>query len=132
MKAHDMGDFNAKHNRVVWLDIPVADLDRACTFYSAVLGCEVFIEEHEGTRFAVLDHEDGNGGTLIVSPGQIGDRGPLAYFNADGRIRHALQQVEVHGGAIDLPLQAIGPHGYRAIVTDSEGNRIALHSNADA
>ncbi len=24
--------------------------------------------------------------------------------------------------------QAIGPHGYRATVLDSEGNRVALHS----
>jgi predicted enzyme related to lactoylglutathione lyase len=24
----------------------------------------------------------------------------------------------------------IGPHGFRAIIVDSEGNRIALHSSA--
>jgi hypothetical protein len=26
------------------------------------------------------------------------------------------------------PKHSIGPHGFRAIVLDSEGNRIALHS----
>lgn len=127
-----MGDFNAKYNRIVWLDIPVADLDRACGFYSAVLGCKVFTEEHEGTRFAVIDHQDGNGGTLFVDPDQIAAGGPLVYFNAEGRIRDAVQQVETHGGSIELEIQSIGPHGFRAIVTDSEGNRIALHSNTDA
>jgi predicted enzyme related to lactoylglutathione lyase len=30
------------------------------------------------------------------------------------------------------PTHGIGPHGFRAIVLDSEGNRIALHSSTDA
>jgi hypothetical protein len=29
-------------------------------------------------------------------------------------------------------MHAIGPHGFRAVVLDSEGNRIALHSTTDA
>ena len=36
-----MADYNAQHNRLVWFDIPVADLDRAAKFYRAVLGIEV-------------------------------------------------------------------------------------------
>ena len=32
-----MSDLNSKHNRVVWFDIPVIDLDRAAQFYRAVL-----------------------------------------------------------------------------------------------
>jgi len=28
-------------------------------------------------------------------------------------------------------VKGIGPHGFRAIVLDSEGNRIGLHSNTD-
>ena len=31
-----------------------------------------------------------------------------------------------------LPIHPIGPHGFRAIILDSEGNRIALHSEVDA
>jgi predicted enzyme related to lactoylglutathione lyase len=29
-------------------------------------------------------------------------------------------------------VHAIGPHGFRAVLLDSEGNRIALHSSSDA
>jgi predicted enzyme related to lactoylglutathione lyase len=29
-------------------------------------------------------------------------------------------------------VRSIGPHGFRAVVLDSEGNRIALHSTVDA
>jgi uncharacterized protein len=36
-----MSDFNSQHNRAVWFDIPVADLDRAAAFYGAVLAVKV-------------------------------------------------------------------------------------------
>ena len=36
--------------------------------------------------------------------------------------------VELNGGKILKTRHSIGPHGFRAIVLDSEGNRIALHS----
>ncbi|SVD94687.1 uncharacterized protein METZ01_LOCUS447541 [marine metagenome] len=29
-------------------------------------------------------------------------------------------------------IHSIGPHGFRAVALDSEGNRVALHSNTDA
>jgi len=32
------------------------------------------------------------------------------------------------GGQIVQDIHPIGPHGFRAILIDSEGNRIALHS----
>ena len=55
-------------------------------------------------------------------------RGPLVYLNVDGRIVAAERAVAAHGGRIEKTTHAIGPHGYRAIVLDSEGNRVALHS----
>jgi len=53
-------------DRVVWFDLPVADLDRATKFHAV------------------------------------------------------LKAVE-----------SIGPHGFRAVIRDSEGNRVALHSSSD-
>jgi predicted enzyme related to lactoylglutathione lyase len=32
-----VSDFNSTHNRAVWFDIPVADLDRASAFYRGLL-----------------------------------------------------------------------------------------------
>lgn len=128
-----MSDFNAQKNRAVWFDIPVADLDRAADFYAGVLAVEVFRDEHEGVAFGVLDHKDGNGGCLVPDAGAISDCcGVLIYLNAEGRIREAVSRVEALGGAVMEPVHAIGPHGYKAVVRDSEGNRIALHSNVDA
>ena len=127
-----MSDLNSRHNRVVWFDPPVLDLERACDFYAAVLGVEVRREQLGEVRFAVLAHDQGNGGCLV--PGTpLADplSGPLPYFNAEGRIREALAWVGPKGGRVLEPIHPIGPHGFRAIVIDSEGNRIALHSEID-
>lgn len=123
-----MSDVNGM-NRAVWLDIPVADLDRAIAFYAAVLAIQVHRERFESFDFAVLEHAGGNGGCLIVDPGAVTRGGILVYFNTEGRIRDAVAEVERHGGQVLQDTHSIGPHGYRAIVLDSEGNRIALHSS---
>ena len=57
-----MSDLNSTHNRAVWFDIPVADLDRAAAFYRAVLSIKVTKSDFDGFSFCVLDHEEGNGG----------------------------------------------------------------------
>jgi hypothetical protein len=128
-----MSDFNSLHNRAVWFDIPVADLDRAAAFYRAVLAIEVHKQEFDGSAFCFLEHDQGNGGCLVPGQAQISSAGGiLVYFNVDRRIRDATAQAESRGGTVVQPVRAIGPHGFRAIVKDSEGNRIALHSTIDA
>jgi uncharacterized protein len=127
-----MSDLNSRHNRLVWFDIPVADLDRSRAFYQAVLGIAVHREKSGDREFCVLDHQDGNGGCLVKQPGQASaTSGVLCYLNVDGRIHDAVEHVGRLGGKVLEPVHAIGPHGFRAVVLDSEGNRIALHSTSD-
>jgi uncharacterized protein len=126
-----MGDFNSDRNRAVWFDIPVAELDRARDFYQAVLGVKVKKEEFDGLAFCVIEHSDGNGGCLVLSPDEISAVGVMLYLNVNGRIRDAVAKVRTHGGGLVEDVHSIGPHGFRAIVLDSEGNRVALHSERD-
>lgn len=127
-----MSDFNSKKNRAVWFDVPTADLDRAAAFYAAVLAIRVTKQTIGDFKFCVLDHEDGNGGCLVVNPTEVGTSGVMIYLNVDGRIREAVREVDRLGGEVVTDVHSIGPHGFRAVVLDSEGNRIALHSNTDA
>ena len=127
-----MSDFNTQHNRAVWFDIPVADLERAASFYRAVLGIQMHREQFQGAAFYVLEHAGGNGGCLVRSDSPVREGGVLVYLNVDGRIRDAIAQAGQRGGRILEPVRAIGPHGFRALILDSEGNRIALHSRSDA
>jgi predicted enzyme related to lactoylglutathione lyase len=123
-----MSMLNSKINRVVWCDVPVSNLDRACTFYGAVLAIKIHREQFGEISFAVLEHTDGNGGCLVPKPADVSGTGPLVYFNVNGRLAQAVAEAAKLGARIIEPPHSIGPHGSRAILLDSEGNRIALHS----
>lgn len=117
-------------NQVVWCDIPVRDLERATKFYSAVLGHDVRRHDVSGVTVGILPHNDGEvGGCLVTSQEeQPGKDGVMIYLNTSGRLDEAVAAVTANGGSVIKPKHAIGPFGFRAIVIDSEGNRIALHS----
>lgn len=128
-----MPDLNSTYNRIVWVDIPVADLSRAAAFYRSVLKCEVHTQESDESSFCVIASNGGNSGCLILNESQAeGSNGVLIYLNVEGRIRDAITQAELNGGKVIQRIHTIHPHGFRAIVLDSEGNRIALHSTTDA
>lgn len=117
-------------NQAVWFDIPVKDLDRAIRFYSEVLGAKVKKEEFPGGAIGVLPHEDGEVGGCLVNKDDAkpSDHGVLLYLDVQGRLDRAVAAVEPNGGRVIQPKHPIGPYGFRAIILDSEGNRLALHS----
>ena len=115
----------------VWVDIPVVDLARAIAFYSAVLGTEVTQEGGPGFQFGLLPHGNNDvAGCVYVSDGDNAPSrtGPLVYLNVEGRMDQAVEAVGRAGGQVLKAAHQIGPHGWRAIVVDSEGNRVALHT----
>ncbi|MFQ5597948.1 MAG: VOC family protein [Nitrospiria bacterium] len=114
-------------NRIVWFDLPVRDLNRAIQFYSEVLDAEIK-EDFPGV--AVIAHKkDAVSGCLFLSESQQPSKeGTLIYFNVQGRLAAAVDAVKKNGGQVEQPPHEMGPFGNRAIVIDSEGNRIALHS----
>ncbi|MBM7071302.1 hypothetical protein JQC92_04500 [Shewanella sp. 202IG2-18] len=103
-------------------------MDRACEFYQQVLAIEVKKEKFDKFEFAVFEHAEGNGGCLVPNPADVSDKGLMLYLNVDGRIADAETKVTQFGGTILQATHAIGPHGCRCIILDSEGNRIVLHS----
>ena len=121
-------------NTAVWFDMPVQNLDRASGFYSAVLDGKCEKQEFSGMSFALLPHYDEEGAVsgCLVPGKKTTDPDPegklLLYFNCDGRLDDAISKVETNGGKVLQPKHQIGPHGFRAVILDSEGNRVALHS----
>ena len=115
---------------IVWCDIPVIDLDRAIRFYSLVLGKTIARHDYPGMAIGILPHAGSEvGACLFLSEtAQPGGHGPLIYLNTNGRLDEVLAQVEALGGQILQEKHPLGPHAHRAIIRDSEGNRVALHS----
>lgn len=114
-------------NTINWFDLPVINLQRAINFYHRVLNVDIS-EEFPGV--AVISHQQNDvAGCLYVSDTyQPSIHGALLYFNVTGRLKEAIATAEEHGATIEQPLHPIGPHGYRSILIDCEGNRVALHS----
>lgn len=117
-------------NTLVWADIPVADLDRAIRFYSAVLGEPVEKQEYGGFALGLLPGggSDVTGCLYVATDFEPCPNGVMVYFDCEGRLDVAELAAAEHGGKVLEPRHSIKPHGFRSVVLDSEGNRIALHS----
>ena len=117
-------------NQIVWFEIPVKDLDRAMKFYSKLMDCKLTKDKHEDTEYAFFPHSDDDvGGCLILDKNLTPSiDGVLIYLNANNRIDDAIEIARNSGGKITQEKTQIGPWGYRAIIIDTEGNKIALHS----
>ena len=119
-------------NPIVWVDIPVKNLNRAMRFYSAVLDLTLKKEEFPTLSIGLVPQGPGEVGVCLFpyseEDHQPSLHGPLIYLNCEGRLAEALEEVDNCGGRILKGRHSIGGMGWRAIVVDPEGNRIALHS----
>jgi uncharacterized protein len=117
-------------NQIVWVDIPVIDLDRAIRFYTAVMGSQVERVDYPGMSIGSFPHKDGEAAGCLYLSEKVkpSAEGPLVYLNVHGRIDEALEAAQACGGKIVQAKESIGPFGFRAVILDTEGNRIALHS----
>ena len=124
-------------NTLCWTDIPINNLDRATKFYSAVLGQEVRKISEGGFDYGLHPHDEQSAsGCLCLGSDSAGvenkpsQNGPLIYLSVEGRLDDAVAAARSGGGKVLQEKHQIGPHGHRAVIVDSEGNRIALHSTA--
>lgn len=123
-------------NAINWFEIPTVQLDRAQTFYEAVLGCSLRRETMGPSEGAVFPYDpamDGVGGALMCGPTAPapGGGGTLVYLDASPSLDAALARVTGAGGQIALPRQALPPGvGYFAHIVDLDGNRVGLHALA--
>lgn len=120
-------------NAINWFEIPVKDFDKAKTFYETILGAEMTLMEAMEMRSAFFpaDLETGGiGGCIIEGKGyEPSTKGALVYLNGGDDLSVPLSKVEAAGGKIILPKTSIGPHGFMAYFSDTEGNKVGLHSN---
>ena len=120
-------------NVINWFEIPVANFERATKFYNKVLGTELapFDNEARDVRMAFFPADSGEvGGCLIHGDGyKPSAEGTLAYLNGGEDLSARLSRVESAGGKVVMPKTKISDEvGYIALFMDSEGNKVAFHS----
>ena len=121
-------------NALNWFEMPVTDFDRAKKFYETIFDYQMHDSMVGNKRmgFFVYDFKSGKiGGAIVYEPSAYSPRnnGALIYFNCQPDLQIVLEKVEPAGGKIISNKTIISEHiGYYAIVLDTEGNRIALHS----
>jgi len=118
-------------NRVVWFDMPVEDLDRAMNFYSSLFDFEMeACEAGPDTQVAFFPFEPGvASGALVKSENsKASQQGALVYLNGGEDLLTPLSKVEQLGGKILQEKTNIGEHGFIAYFSDTEGNKVGLHS----
>lgn len=118
-------------NVINWFEIPAVDLDRAARFYETVLDTKLKRESAPGSEMAIFPHGERNdpGGALVRRGGKPSTMGTVVYLDAKGDLDGAILRAEKAGGKIAVPKTDIGPDGAFAIVLDTEGNAVGLHSH---
>lgn len=122
-------------NPVGWFEIYVEDMARAKAFYQAVFNTELALlnapeggHELEMWAFASEMSRYGAGGALVKMDGcPPGMGGTLVYFACEDCAVEA-ERATAHGGKLYRSKFAIGEYGFIALIGDSEGNMIGLHS----
>lgn len=119
-------------NAINWFEIPVKNFERAKAFYETLFDAEIQVMDHPEMKYGFLpcDMQNGGvGGGIVEGKGfEPSITGTVVYLNGGEDLNVPLSKVESAGGKILMPKTSIGENGFMAHFTDTEGNRVALHS----
>jgi len=123
-----------KQNPFVWIEIPVTDIGRAEQFYENLLGYTFdrqpekmgytlsWFPMHRGAAY-------GSAGALIMGDQCVPSMtGTTPYLAVPNTVNETLEKAKEMGVTVLCPRMDIGEHGFFALIQDSEGNKIAIHS----
>lgn len=119
---------------VGWFEIYVQDMKRAKTFYEAVFSIQ--LKKLEGPDSSIdmwsfpgpMDSSSGASGALVKMNGVLsGGNGVIIYFTCKDCATEA-SRVASNGGKVTKEKFSLGKFGFAALITDTEGNVVGLHS----
>ncbi|WP_319500684.1 VOC family protein [uncultured Draconibacterium sp.] len=124
-----------RNNIVSWVEIPVKQMARAINFYETVFS--VGLEKNRGREFDMAwfpysEGKYGSGAALVLHKEfyQPSSNGVVVYLSSPADdVNVELERVVDAGGKILQRKNKISDeYGYLAVILDTEGNRVALHS----
>jgi predicted enzyme related to lactoylglutathione lyase len=120
---------------ISWFEIPATDFERAVRFYETAFATVLRRENVGGQPIGIFQYaEPATGGCVIHSPTtKPSADGVVVYLNAQPNVDAVLARVEKAGGKVQGPVIELPQDiGYIGFFTDTEGNRIGLHSPKNA
>ncbi len=127
---------SSSEHMISWFEIPVNDIIRAKKFYEAIFNIKlVSMDMGDEFKMEVFPGDEKSvSGALVFNPSWYktsNTDGSLIYLNGNPDLQIILDRIEAAGGKVTIPKRQISPdHGHMAVFEDTEGNRIALHSNS--
>jgi len=121
-------------NVISWFEIYTSDFNRAKQFYTEVFKYKLTdipmsSDRHSQMQYATFPgNENINGALVKLDEVKPGGGGTLIYF-ASEEINAELSRVEAAGGKVLRSKLSVGDFGFIALIEDTEGNLIGLHSS---
>ena len=119
---------------VGWFEIYVQDMKRAKTFYEAVFSMQLEKLESPDSNIEMwsfpgpMDDSNGTSGALVKVNGRPSEgNSVIIYFMCKDCAIEA-GRVSSNGGKLTKEKFSLGKFGFAALITDTEGNVIGLHS----
>ncbi|MFT5820834.1 MAG: putative enzyme related to lactoylglutathione lyase [Crocinitomix sp.] len=127
-----MQKMDSTTNAINWFEISVLEIGRAKAYYQAIFDIEMMDMEMGDMKMAAFPFTPESGktsGAIAQSPNHKPSmEGAVLYLNANPNLQIVLDRVEAAGGKIAMPKTAIGPNGFMAMMIDTEGNMVGIHS----
>ena len=119
------------NNPIGWFEIYVQDMNKAKGFYESVFATRLERLESPGIEmwaFSMDPGQPGAPGSLVKMEGfPSGGNSTIVYFTCSDCSIEA-KRASASGGKIFKEKFSIGQYGFIALVIDTEGNMIGLHS----
>jgi len=118
-------------NLISIVEIPTSDFPRAIAFYQKILDINIEEMEMDGVKMGLFPND---GESIFVqlikgSEYKTSVDGTIVYLNGGNDLQTVANKIEMNGGKIVVPKTEIGPEmGFYAMFTDTEGNKLGLHS----
>lgn len=118
-------------NAISIVEIPTADFSRAVAFYQSILGIKIEEAEMEGIKIGLFPNAGEGVSVQLVNGTEYrpSSDGTVVYLNGGADLQKIADKITASGGKMVVPKTEIGPEmGFFAIFTDTEGNKLGLHS----
>ena len=112
-------------------EIPATEISRAVDFYEAILDIKIEKIDFPGMQMGLFPSEGQMTFGVIIQGDDYkpSANGVTIYFNGGDNLQIILDKVEKKGGKIIAPKTLLADEsGFFAMLIDTEGNRIGLHS----